>query len=63
MADPTLRIEAANSFREPDGGPGARLVRTKPRPKPSKQSSESIAALESDASDDDSGEHELDTVA
>jgi hypothetical protein len=63
MSDPTIRIEAANSFRQPDGGPDAYALRTKQRPKLSSHGSEPIASIESDTFDDDRDEHGLDTVA
>lgn len=67
MAEPTSRIEAANSFREPEGQPGSGRNREKARPrvKPVRIAAEPADLPESAESDevDDRDQHQLDTLA
>jgi hypothetical protein len=64
MAEPTARIDAAHSFREPEGNSisGRAKEKSRPRPKPARQSA--APEVVEDATDaDDSEQHQLDTLA
>jgi hypothetical protein len=60
MAEPASRIEAANSFREPDT-PGPRN-RAKEKARPKREPSPALKAIEPDEPDEQE-KHELDTMA
>jgi hypothetical protein len=64
MPDQTAKIEAANSFREPESqlSSGRQQDKRRPRPKPP-LTTEDAASLSTGEIVDEQDNHELDTVA
>ena len=60
MAEPTYRIEAATSYREPESQTPRAAAKQKPRLNSSHPDSSSIPAV---AEPDEQDKHELDTLA
>jgi hypothetical protein len=60
MAEPTYRIEAAASYREPESQTPRAAAKQKPRPNSSHPNSTTVPAV---AEPDDQDKHELDTLA